>query len=280
MTPSGPVAPLQGSAYGLSVRSHLPLRRLLAPAQPALPELTIDHYPTLPEGEDHLDDDHALLTLPDKRRLGVKRSTGQATLYGPTPDTEELAHPLLGSAATVISRWLGREVFHAGSFAHDDKAICILGDNHAGKSTLLSALTARGNPILADDLAFTDGHQVYAGPRNLDLRNPRGASAPLRAVRDNRLRMTLPPCPPQLPLGGWVLLDWDGLSIEPVAAGDLLPALINRRALRRVPSDPQAFLALASQPAWRLRRPPDWTLLDTTIDMLHAAIAAQRKGAV
>lgn len=267
--------PLQGSAYGLMIRSHPDLRRLLLVATPGLGELTIEHRHDAPADSDHIDETRALLTLHDDHRLAVERAKATATLFGPTPDAEELAHPLLGAAATVIARWLGLEVFHAGSFTHNDQAICVVGENQAGKSTLLSAIAARGLPIMADDLAFTDGHWLYAGPRTLDLRTPRGASAPVRPVRFDRQRMTLEPAPARLPLRGWLLLAWGtDLSLEPIAASDLLPELIDRRSLRRLASDPQTFLTLASLPAWRLRRPPDWSGLEASVDLLLAAIDA------
>jgi hypothetical protein len=270
-------APIQGSAYGLTIRSHVDLRHLLLPPAPGCPELTIEHRrDDAPPDADHLDATHALITRLDGRRLTVERASGRATLFGPIPNAEELAHPLIGAAAIVISRWLRLEVFHAGSFSLQGKALCVVGANQAGKSTLLSAIAARGLPIMADDLAFTDGHWLYAGPRTLDLRAARNVSAPLRPVRNDRLRMTLDPAPSRLPLGGWLLIEWaPRLSLEPIAASELLQALIDRRSLRTLPSDPETFLALAGLPAWRLRRPSDWSQLEDSIDLLLAGIGAK-----
>lgn len=266
---------MQGSAYGLTIHCDVDLRPLLLAQAPGLPHLTIEHRTQLPSEADHFDQSGALITLHDGRRLAVERARARATLHGPTPNAEELAHPLLGAAASVIARWQRLEVFHAGSFAFQDQAVCVVGANQAGKSTLLSTIASRGHPIMADDLAFTDGHELYAGPRTLDLRTAHNAKAPLRPVRDERLRMTLQPAPPRLPLGGWLLLEWaPDISLQPIAPSELLQALIDRRSLRNLPSDPQTFLALASLPAWRLRRPPDWTQLDTSTDRLLAAIGA------
>jgi hypothetical protein len=175
----------------------------------------------------------------------------------------------------VIARRHRREVFHAGAFCLRDRALCLVGANRAGKSTLLGAIAARGHPIMADDLALTDGHRLWAGPRTLDLRTARNTGAQLRPVRGDRLRATLEPAAPHRPLGGWVLLEWaPSVSLEPIGASALLRALIERRALRGLPSDPQTFLTLASLPAWRLRRPTDWRQHDTTVDLLLASIKA------
>lgn len=188
---------------------------------------------------------------------------------------EALAHPLLGAAANVVARWQGREVFHAGAFALDGHGLCIVGANQAGKSTLLSAIGERGHPIIADDLTFTDGHQLFAGPRILDLRSARGTRAPLRPVRDGRLRMTLGRVPSCLPLGGWVLLEWgSSVSLEPIAPSELLRALVDGRSLRRLPSDPRTFLMLAGRPAWRLRRPRDLAHHEAGVELLLAAVGA------
>jgi hypothetical protein len=271
--------PVQGSAYGLTIRSRIDLRVLLSPPHPGLPELTIEHRHELPAEADRLDQTSALLTQRDGRRLAVQRTGGgaSATVFGPAPSAEALAHPLLGIAATVVARWRGWEVFHAGSFvcAGGDAAIGVAGTNLAGKSTLLHAIAAHGRAVMADDLLFTDGVRLHAGPRTLDLRSAQHTNAPLRPVRHDRLRATLDPAPQRLPLRGWLQLEWaPRLELEPIAASELLAGLIGRRALRDLASDPQIFLALASLPAWRLRRPQDWSQLDASVELLLATAGA------
>ena len=110
-----------------------------------------------------------------------------------TPD--ELVHPYLGAAASVFSRWAGREVFHAGAFICGGLAWAVVGGREAGKSSLLAALAARQLPVLADDLVITDGQDAFCGPRTIDLRRPiPGSSEPVTPARGaSRWRVSLPP---------------------------------------------------------------------------------------
>jgi hypothetical protein len=264
---------LLGAAYGFAIHSEERLDGSLTKATSRLPSLAIEVDSGVPDGPDELDGDRALITLACGRRLAVERRRSQATIHGRAPQSGELAHPLLGAAASVMARWRGGEVFHAGVFETAGQAICLLGDNHAGKSTTLAALAARGHAVLADDLAFTDGTAVNAGPRHLDLRGARLASGHLQTVREDRVRMRLGPAPARLPIGGWVLLEWgEGPALEPVDASELLPLLAARRALRQLPSDPATLLELAAVPAWRLRRPREWTTLDASIELLRSIL--------
>ena len=271
--------PIRGGAYGLTIRGPETLVPWLSPALPDIPEVTVEASIT-PVGEpDHADGERALITLFDGRRLAADRASGSAVLHGPAPDPDELVHPLLGSVATVFSKWLGREVFHAGVVAVDGRALVLLGDNGAGKSTLLASAALRGHAVLADDLAVTDGDWVHAGPRQLDLRSEHGLREPFCRVRGDRLRITLGPAPHRLALGAWVLLEWGPtVELQPVPAAELLPILATRRALRRVASAPETFVALAARPAWRLRRPRDWSAADGALDLLLSAARGDGAG--
>ena len=266
--------PVQGSAYGVTVRSEQELGPLLHPAAEGLPELILERRAAPPSAADHVTSTSVVVALADGRWLAVERAGGRATVHGPPPDADEVVHPLLGAAATVIARWRSLEVLHAGSFAIGDGAVGVLGGHGAGKSTLLAALAARGLAIMADDLAFTDGRLLHAGPRSLDLRAPVAPNARLRPVRHDRLRMTLAPSPARLPLLGWVQLEWGAsLELQPIAASELLRALIASRSLGALPSDPRVFLMLASVPGWRLRRPADLARLEESVETLLAEVA-------
>jgi hypothetical protein len=222
-------------------------------------------------------DHEAVLDLPGGRQLWLRRSAGTAIFAGPALSGDELIHPYLGAAASVFSRWAGREVYHAGAFVFGDLAWAVVGDREAGKSSLLAALAARRVPVLADDLVITDGHQAFRGPRTIDLRQPLpGSTAPMTAARGaSRWRLSLPPLPEAVPLGGWVYLSWHSeLSMLPVPASALLARLAARRTWPGLHSHPETLLALAARPGWNLGRPADWTRMDEVVDLLLATLAA------
>ena len=111
----------------------------------------------------------------------------------------------------------------------------------AGKSTLLATLAARRLPVLADDLVVTDGYQAFCGPRTIDLRQPLpGTTGPLTSARAaSRWRLSLPPLPVAVPLGGWIYLRWHTeVAMAAVPASDLVARLAARRSWSGLPSDP------------------------------------------
>ena len=177
--------------------------------------------------------EQAVLDLPEDRQLSP-RGQGTATFTGPPLSPDELVHPYLGAAASVFSRWAGREVFHAGAFVCGGLAWAVVGGREAGKSSLLAALAARRLPVLADDLVITDGQEAFCGPRTIDLRQPSpGATEPVTPARGaSRWRLSLPPLPGAVPLGGWIYLRWcTEVAMAAVPASDLLARLAARRSL-------------------------------------------------
>lgn len=222
-------------------------------------------------------------SLPDGRCLKLDRAAGRATFYGSPLPRDLFAHPYLGPVAVGFNRWAGREVFHAGAFVTAGRAFMVLGPRTAGKSTLMAAIAASGAPVLADDLAVTDGEFVYAGPRSVDLREPIPVDAvsaglpELRAARDGtRWRVPLPSIASRYPVGGWFFLRWsDSLAADPVPMPTLLGRLAAYRSLGQLASDSTNLLALASHPAWDLHRPRSWADLLETVDLvLQRAIDA------
>ena len=215
--------------------------------------------------------DQAVLDLPESRQLHLHRDRGTATFTGPPLNQDELIHPYLGAAASVFSRWAGREVYHAGAFVCGGMAWAIVGEREAGKSTLLATLAARQLPVLADDMVVTDGYQAFCGPRTIDLRHPLpGTTGPLTSARAaSRWRLSLPPLPVAVPLGGWIYLRWHTeVAMAAVPASDLVARLAARRSWSGLPSDPQTLLALASRPGWDLMRPADWACMDQAVDLM------------
>jgi hypothetical protein len=216
------------------------------------------------------------LTLPlvDGGRLVLDRSTLTATYEVPAPlDGDDLAHPFLAPAASVMAGWQGWDAFHAGAFARDGRAVAVLGPRGQGKSTLLAAMALRGVAVLADDVLVLEQGVAHVGPRCIDLR-PEGVerafpAAPLEPSRGGeRLRLALTPIASAPELVGWVSLDWgERLELEPLRPSQRLRrlALAHSRAGR--PRD-EALLELARLPGWELLRPRRLELLGKTSALL------------
>ncbi len=222
----------------------------------------------------------ANLDLPGGRQLLLRRDEGTATFTGPPLSHDELVHPYLGAAVSVFSRWAGREVFHAGAFVCGGLAWAVVGGREVGKSSLLAALAARRWPVLADDLVVTDGYQVFCGPRTIDLRQPLpGSAQPLTRARGaTRWRLSLPPLPGAVPLGGWIYLSWHTeTAMHPVPASVALARLAARRSWAALPSAPERLLALAARPGWDLGRPADWARMDQAVDLMLQTLTTGRR---
>jgi hypothetical protein len=272
VTPSG-----AHEVYGLHLTGVSGAGLLPAPAaDTARPRVAIRHASEDP-GPGCMGTQRAVLDLPGRRQVLLRRREGTATFTGPQLSHDELVHPYLGAAASVFSRWGGREVFHAGAFVFRDLAWAVVGGREAGKSSLLAALAGRGWPVLADDLVVTDGHQAFCGPRTIDLRRlAPGASAPVTPVRDaSRWRLALPPLRGAVPIGGWIYLCWrPELKMHPVPASRSLARLAVRRIWPALPSDLQVLLGLAARPAWDLGRPADWARMDQGVDLMLQTLQA------
>ncbi|MGF7238831.1 MAG: hypothetical protein ACQSGP_28320 [Frankia sp.] len=218
-----------------------------------------------------LESGRGVVALGDGRCLALDRDRGTATFHGPGLTSDVLAHPYLGPAAIVFSRWHGREAFHGGAYVAGGQAWVLLGPRGAGKSSLLAALAARGGPVVTDDILVTDGSVAYAGPRCVDLRSvvPGTGSWTYPVRSGTRSRLRLPAVASRTPLGGWLFLRWgEELGLCPVPATEVLSRLAVRRARRELPSDPSVLLALAAKPAWELIRPRSWGALNRTCTLL------------
>jgi hypothetical protein len=268
------------TAYGLQFNG-LPRVPELARAgpedahQPAVTVRVIPGDQPTPTLHD-LDADRSIRRLADGRVLDLSRHDSTARFYGPPLDPGMLAHPYLGPVATTFNRWAGRESFHSGAFVVDNRAWAVLGPRTAGKSSLLAALAARQLPILSDDIVATDGQDTFAGPRCIDLREPLPAAdiAMVRARNDSRWRVSLPPIPRRVAMGGWIYLHWGSeLSMRPLPARELMHRLAAGRAGVGLASDPTVFLSLATLPAWDLERPRDWSQLGATLDRVISTVS-------
>ncbi len=263
------------SVYGLTVHGLDDVSGLL-PRQPPAAETTeilVDQLDAEPPPAHELDDQRVVRQLSDGRHLEMDRTSGRARFYGPRLESDVLAHPYLAPIGVTFNRWAGREAFHAGAFVAGNRAWIVVGGRTAGKSTLMAALAAADVPVLADDIAITDGNVVFAGPRTVDLREPvPGLPMSLNRSRNGtRFRVPLPVVPDRVALGGWIFLRWEPVTtLRPVAPRDLLSRVAARRVLPGLPSDPAVVLDLAAAPAFVYGRPRDWAALPASIDLLRA----------
>lgn len=228
-------------------------------------------------------------TLQDGRHLELDpyardgRIDGTATFHGAPLEPADLAHPYLTPVASAFTRWNGREAFHSGVVVLHGQAWMARGVRTAGKSSLLAALAGRGIPVLADDMAMTDGAIVHAGPRSIDLRHPvPDVDLPHRPARGGtRHRLPLGAAPRTTPLGGWLFLHWTDdprgeVELRPIPAGTLLSRLARARAYPGWESDPSVLLSLALRPAFDLIRPRRW---DAVPDVVAAIDECSRPAA-
>jgi hypothetical protein len=275
---------------GLLLSAHSIAPPATAKSSPALvaaspvdtPVITVSHGEPCTRPP-HLDEGSAKFHLGDGRFLLLDRHTRRATFSGPAIPPDQMAHPHLRPVGVVFNRWFGREAYHAGSFVAAGRSWLVIGPREAGKSSLLALLAARGVPVLADDLAITDGERVFAGPRCIDLRAPLPGvgQAMGRSRGDSRWRVALPHDGTHYPLGGWVFLDWgEPLDMTPVATADLVRQLARIRHRSQLPSDPRLLLDLAGRPAWTLTRPKDWKHADDSLDLLITTVTDATKADV
>ncbi len=211
-------------------------------------------------------EEHATIPLLGEGYVGLDREPLHAvysTAARLTPTA--LIHPYLAPAAAVAAWWLGRESFHAGAVAVSGGAWGVLAAKGGGKSSLLGWLASAGYDVFTDDALIVDGGLAFAGPRSIDLRADAalhlGAGEPLGVVGDReRWRIGLQPCQAELPLLGWVFLEWTTGAIEIAAlrSDERLRRLIGHRMLHTTATDDLKFLELAARPAVVLRRSRRW----------------------
>jgi hypothetical protein len=250
-----------------------------------------DWPPRPRETEDEADRRHARVTLRDDAavirlvgggRIRLEREPPRATfrVQAPLVD-EELLHPHLGGVAAIFAHWAGRNAFHAGGIVVDGRAWGVLGDRRSGKSSLLATVASAGHGIVCDDVLVVDGHEVFAGPRFIDLREDAakelGGGEPLGVVgARKRWRVPLAAIPAAVPLAGWVVLAWSEdpeITIETVEPNRRLQLLGSSLTLGAPPLDATTLLTLAALPMLELARPRDWGSAARVADALAAALS-------
>jgi len=213
---------------------------------------------------------------PPDARLDLRRSgpVTLATLQWPGGEHAALSsgpQPIAGAHRLLLEHTLGEAadvwVLHAGAVALNGRALLLLGESWAGKTTLVSALVARGGALLSDDYAPVRASDlcVVPFPRALGVRAGRvdPLAPPLLARRwvDPVTVAALAPDP--VPIGGLVVLEESTLSAPPATLRPLTPAqtLVHLLQALRNPQtcpDPVPHLAAlaARVPAAALARGP------------------------
>lgn len=263
-------------AYGLLLPDLMSATDLLVPALPDWPRWRILRATGEPPPvRIDIGDDVARLTVAPRGSLTLEPVPGSSTFTTPVPLTDaELIHPHLVSSAAIAARWQGRESFHAGGFVIRGRVWGALGDREHGKRSLLAALAAQGVPIVSDDLLVIRDECALAGPRCIDLRE--GAARHLGAGGSigwvgtrERWRVPLEPVAQELPMAGWVTLDWGtDTSIDPVPPAERFPRLLDNMTVIPEPRNPSAILDLAAMPMVTLRRARNLEALADTASRL------------
>jgi hypothetical protein len=264
-------------AYGLRLDGITGARRILGEASDDWPVLRVEqHIGGVDVAREMVDDERAAVRL--QAGVGsvcIDRATLTAQFnMRERADDEAIVHPFLALTAAIVSRWLGRDTFHAGAFVVDGGAWAVLGKKGAGKSSTLGFLGVTGTTIVTDDLLVLDDGDALAGPSCVDLRPD--AAAFLQAGEDlgvvgarSRVRVVLPGAPARVPLRGWVFPSWsDTLEVVPVPVARRLPMIAANLALHLDPPSPERFLEFAALPCFEFRRPQRFDLLDRTATLL------------
>ena len=270
-------------AYGFTLCGVPDARALLLDAPDTWPRLELVRvaHGARPEREE-VTEDAARLWLPGGASATLDRARSSAELLIPGEITDgALVHPYLAPVALVMARWLGRESFHGGGIVAGGGVWGVLGDKTAGKSTMLAWLAREGVGVVSDDVLVIDGANALAGPRSVDLREEAarhlGVGEPMgRVGQRERWRFVLPGVEPELPLRGWITLEWgDDVTAEPIRGAGRLPALLPHRGVRLSPLDPAVLVRFSALPHLRFKRPRDWDSLPAAVERLLGAVAAQ-----
>jgi hypothetical protein len=151
-------------AYGLRIRSHLPLPELseaepgveadvlvrlgpieLGPCDPAAdrPDLRVSL-----DGTRFWLDGVGTFAVRDGREIVINPAVPR--------DDRLLRFNLLGLAMALLLHQRNMVVLHASVVAIQDSAAAFVGHSHSGKSTTAAALHRRGYPMITDDIAAID----------------------------------------------------------------------------------------------------------------------------
>jgi hypothetical protein len=188
----------------------------------------------------------------------------------------------MASTAVVANHWLGRTPFHSGAVIVDGEVWGVLGARGMGKTSLLMGLHGLGVQVFTDDVLVvdTESGNAFAGPRCLDLRDDAagvfGCGRDLGVVGTRRRwRVDLPPCPGELPLAGWVCLEWSiDAGVDRPDAATRLGVLAANRGLLVNDDQLDRLLEAVTFPMLRFTRPKSWATFDAALDLLLETISS------
>jgi hypothetical protein len=271
-------------AYGFRITGFEAGELHLTPVPADWPELRLEFErgpapDPQPPGTVRGGEDWAELWLPGGDGVRLTRDPLTVTFATREPlSADAIIHPYLGLPAAIAAHWLGRGALHGGAFVHDERAWVVLGDREAGKSATLGELLSRGIRVLTDDVVVTEGADLFAGPRSVDLRGEVAGQIggePLGIV-GNRARWRLRPAwgAARVRLGGLIVLEWGGPArMEALDAKARLQALVHSSVIPPGPEAGLGLLELAALPAWRFVRAARIDELGARTDQLLAELS-------
>jgi hypothetical protein len=157
------------NAYGLGIRSALPLPELVATAEIGTDVVIqlgkVDRLlpkTSLMEDNFHLTAQSACFFWERTGTFLVK--DGKEIIVEPFPGVDErlIRLPLLGTVLAVLLYQRGFLVLHASAIAINSGVVAFLGGKGQGKSTMAATLYRRGHQLMADDVVALD----FSNPRN------------------------------------------------------------------------------------------------------------------
>lgn len=159
------------TAYGLRIRASFPLPELV-PANGEEPDLTICRGKIdRPIPQTSADGSYFSMTGNEAYLFwddvgGFLVRNGSEIIVDSRDQAEEqiIRLPLLGTVLSAAICQRGFIGFHSSAVAIDGRAIAFLGHRGSGKSTMASALYARGHDLLTDDLVVLKDIEEQSGP--------------------------------------------------------------------------------------------------------------------
>lgn len=162
-------------AFGLTIRSCLPLPELLAAPDCSEPDVEITFAQVPPELPGAIARGVRFQVTADRLLLqvdGVARylvSNGREILIDrdPAAEDDDIRVFLLASVFGALMHQRGDLVLHGSAIEWDGQCVVFVGVSGVGKSTLASALRKKGHAMLTDDLCVVrpgTGGKMFAHP--------------------------------------------------------------------------------------------------------------------
>ena len=283
-------------AYGLTIRSELPLPELRA-ADAARDSVDV----VVRTGDvgsclDAVDDAADIHTLEFDAMGTFAVVDGREVvcdLVGPElRDHRYVRRIIYTKALPVVVLQRGAVVMHASAVVVDGRAAVFLGSRNTGKSTTAAAFHAAGYPVLADDIVGLrlddEGPSVLPGVPQLRLDAAAVAALDVDEARisnrsgsENRY-LNLTPVANAVPVGAvYVLVEGEPVAVDPVAGSEQFFQVVGRTFhdgfLADVDVTPTGFgqvgAVIDAAPVRTLRRPTRYDALPGVVEAVAADLA-------